>query len=141
MIIPDVNLLLYAQIDAFPSHAAAKRWWEASLNGERTVGIAPVVMFGFLRIATNRRVFTEPLSVDDAVERVQQWLQQPNVIFLVPGSRHIELAFSLLRRLGTGANLTTDAQIAAHALEHAGEVYSNDSDFGRFEEVRWVNPL
>ncbi len=98
-------------------------------------------MFGFLRIATNRRVFTEPLTVEDAIERVEAWLARPHVTRLVPGTRHLELAFGLLRRIGTGGNLTTDVQIAAHAIEVNGEVHSNDGDFARFEGLRWVNPL
>lgn len=141
MIVPDVNLLLYAEIDAFPQHEAARAWWEDALNGERQVGIAPVCLFGFIRIATNRRVLTDPLPVGDAIGRVQRWLERPYVVVLVPGSRHLETAFRLLRSLGTGGNLTTDVQIAAHAVEYNGEVFSNDREFGRLEGVRWVNPL
>lgn len=141
MIIPDVNPVLYAEIDAYPVHAAARRWWEEALSGERRVGLAPVCLFGFLRIATNRRVFENPLPIGDAIARVRRWLERPNATMLVPGSRHLELAFSLLEALGTGANLTTDVQIAAHALELNGEVCSNDADFARFEGVRWLNPL
>jgi toxin-antitoxin system PIN domain toxin len=96
---------------------------------------------GFLRIATNRRVFAEPLSIDDAIKPVERWIERPNVTVLIAGGRHLELAFGLLKRLGTGGNLTTDVQIAAHAIEINGEVHSNDGDFGRFEGLRWVNPL
>lgn len=141
MIVPDVNLLLYAEIDAHPLHVPARRWWEETLSGENQVGLTSVALFGFIRISTNRRVFREPLSTRDAVARVETWLAQPLVVFLVPGSRHLELSFRLLERLGTGANLTTDVQIAAYALEHQAEVYSNDRDFARFEGVRWRNPL
>jgi toxin-antitoxin system PIN domain toxin len=141
VIVPDVNLLLYAEIDAYPVHAAARRWWEEALNGERTVGLAPVCLFGFVRIGTNRRVFAEPLAVGEALERVRGWLEQPNVTYLVPGSEHLQLALRLLSQLGTAGNLTTDVQIAAHALEHNAEVHSNDGDFARFEGLRWVNPL
>lgn len=141
MIVPDVNLLLYAEIDAFPQHAAARRWWEGALSGERQVGIAPVALFGFLRIATSRRVLTEPLPVEDAIARTQRWLERSHALFLVPGTRHLETAFRLLRSLGAGGNLTTDVQLAAHAVEYGGEVFSNDEGFGRFEGVRWVNPL
>ena len=74
MTVSDVNRLLYAEIDAFPQHPSARRWWEGVLNGERQVGIAPVALFGFLRIATNRRVLTDPLPVDDAIERVRRRL-------------------------------------------------------------------
>ena len=141
MIVPDVNLLLYAEIDAYPEHRSARRWWEQLLDGEHRVGLAPVALFGFLRIGTNRRVFTEPLSVDDALARVGRWLERPQVSYLVPGTRHLDIAFQLLRRLGTGANLTTDVQLAAHAIELSGEVHSNDGDFARFDGLRWVNPL
>jgi toxin-antitoxin system PIN domain toxin len=141
VIVPDVNLLLYAEIDAFPQHKLARRWWEGVMNGVRQVGIAPVCLFGFLRIATNRRVLTDPLPIEDAIERVGRWLERPHVVFLVPGTRHLDTAFRLLRSLGTGGNLTTDVQIAAHAVEYNGEVFSNDAEFGRFEGVPWVNPL
>jgi uncharacterized protein len=141
VIVPDVNLLLYAEIDAHPLHGPARRWWEKVLSGQRQVGLAPVCVFGFLRIATHRRVFHEPLSVEDAIERVSGWLARPNVATLVPGRGHLEIAFRLLAQLGTGGNLTTDVQIAAHAIEVNGEVCSNDGDFDRFEGVRRVNPL
>ena len=141
MIIPDVNLILYAEIDAFPSHRTARRWWEGLLSGDRPVGIAPVVLFGFLRLSTNRRVFAKPLSVPDAIGRVRMWFDQPHTTCLVPGSQHLEIALRLLAQLGTGSNLTTDVQIAAHALEHNGEVHSNDGDFSRFQGLRWINPL
>jgi hypothetical protein len=141
VIVPDVNLLLYAEIDAFPQHVGARRWWEDVMNGDRQVGIAPPCLFGFLRIVTNRRVLADPLPIDDAIGRAQRWLERPHVVFLVPGSRHLETAFRLLKSLGTGGNLTTDVQIAAYAVDYNGEVFSNDGDFGRFGGVPWVNPL
>lgn len=141
MIVPDVNLLLYAEVAAFAEHAAARRWWEQLLSGQRQVGLAPASAFGFLRIATNRRVFGRPMAVADAIDRVQGWLDRPNVSLLVPGTEHLAIAFRLLRQLGAAGNLTTDVQLAAHAIEHQGEVHSNDGDFGRFEGLRWVNPL
>jgi uncharacterized protein len=141
VIIPDVNLLLYAEIDAYPVHEAARRWWETTLIDVRPVGIPPVCLFGFLRLSTSRKVFEEPLTADDALGRAHRWLEQPNVAYLTAGTRHLEIASKRLRQLGTAGNLTTDVQIAAHALELGGEVYSNDRDFGRFSELRWVNPL
>jgi uncharacterized protein len=141
VIVPDVNVLLYAEVDAHPLHAPARRWWEDLLNGDRPVGLAPVALFGFLRIGTNRRVFADPLAVSDAIARVEQWLAQSHVSFLVPGGKHLQTSFRLLEQIGTGGNLTTDVQLAAHAIEHNGEVHSNDGDFGRFEGLRWVNPL
>lgn len=139
--IPDVNLLLYAEIDAYPQHAAARTWWEDSLSGERRVALPSVVIFGFLRIATNRRIFEEPLALSEALARVETWLERSNAMFLGPGPRHLETAFQLLRSLGTGGNLTTDVQLAAYAIENQAELCSNDLDFGRFAGLRWINPL
>ena len=141
MIIPDVNLLLYAEINAYPQHGAARRWWEEALNGQDLVGLASVALFGFLRIATNRRVFEDPLALEDALTRVETWLARTNVFYLATGPRHLEIAFRLLRALGVGGNLTTDVQLAAHAIENQAELHSNDLDFGRFSGLRWKNPL
>ena len=141
MIIPDVNLLLYAEIDAYPQHARARTWWEQALNGERMVGIPSVSLFGFVRLATNRRVFADPLSTSEAIGRVNRWLECPQAQYLIPGPRHLSIALGLLSSLGTAGNLTTDVQLAAHAIEHQAELHSNDLDFGRFEGLRWRNPL
>lgn len=141
MIVPDVNLLLYAHVAAFPEHAAARRWWEDLLNGSREVGVAAPALFGFVRIVSNPRVLDQPLAVEHALARVEEWLERPHVHFVQPGPQHLKIAFGLLRHLGAGANLTTDAQLAALAIEYQGEVHSNDGDFGRFPRLRWVNPL
>ena len=141
MILPDVNLLLSANVTAFPHHAQARRWWEGLLNGPREVGLCAPTLFGFVRLATNPRVLDRPWPVDSVLARIEDWLSEPPVRFLPPGPRHLEIAFGLLRENGVAANLTTDAQIAALAIEHQAEVHSNDSDFGRFSGLRWVNPL
>ena len=141
MIVPDVNLLLYAHINAFPRHRDARKWWEGLIGGQIEVGVSSPVLFGFVRIATNRKVFDPPMSVDAAFERVESWFSRSTVRFLQPGPRHLETAASLLRQLGSAGNLTTDAQLAALALENQAELHSNDSDFGRFPGLRWVNPL
>ncbi len=141
MIIPDVNLLLYATITGFPQHERGRSWWEGVLNGSMTVGLTSPALFGYLRIATNGRVLRSPMSVADAVGQVRGWLAQPNVRFVTPGPRHLDICFGLLEALGTGANLTTDVQLAAHAIEEDAELCSHDMDFGRFPKVRWVDPL
>ena len=141
MIIPDINLLLYASFSAFEEHVAARTWFEGLMNGETPVGIAAPALFGFVRISTNPRVFEPPMAVDAAVARVEQWLGRPHVQLLLPGPRHLEIAFSLLRRMGSAGNLTTDVQLAALAIEHQAELHSNDTDFGRFAQLRWVNPF
>ena len=141
MVIPDINLLLYANVSAFRQHAAAKKWWEALLGGREEVGIAGPALLGFVRIATNRRVLDPPMAVEGALARVETWLSRAQVRFLQPGPRHLEIAFRLLRALGAAGNLTTDVQLAALAIENQAELHSNDSDFARFPDLRWVDPL
>jgi len=141
VIIPDVNLLLYAVIDAFPQHKKARLWWEQAVNSDEMIGLTDPAIFGFLRISTNPRLLKPPLSAEDAVGHVERWLAQPNVRWAVPGAQHHRLTFGYLRSAGTAGNLTTDVQLAAIAVEWEATVYSNDSDFARFEDVRWLNPL
>jgi uncharacterized protein len=141
LIVPDVNLLLYAHVTGFAEHAKARRWWEALMNGDREVGLGAPALFGFVRLATSPQVFDRPLSVDEALRHVEEWLSRPHVRFAVPGPHHLDIAFALLRALGAARNLTTDAQLAALAIEHQGELHSTDADFGRFPSLRWVNPL
>ena len=115
---------------------------EIPCAGLRYASLLPgVSLFGFIRIATNPRVFEQPLHLASTLERVEAWLSQPHVHFLVPGPRHLEIAFGLLRELGAAKNLTTDVQLAAHAIENQATLCSNDSDFARFPGLRWQNPL
>jgi toxin-antitoxin system PIN domain toxin len=136
-----VNLLLYANIDGFPLHRKARTWWEERVNRGEPIALALPVVFGFVRIASNPRIFETPLPVSRATGRVRAWLEHAHVHVLHPGPRHLELAFALLDELGSAGNLTTDAQIAALAIEHQAELQSTDLDFARFPGLRWRNPL
>jgi uncharacterized protein len=141
VIVPDVNLLVYAVISGFPQHSRAHAWWEETINGYSRVGLTHPAVFGFLRTATSARVLASPLTVKAATDYVEDWLDQPNVELLTPGPKHLGITFGLLHDIGTAGNLTTDIQLAAYAIEHKGEVHSNDTDFARFPKVKWVNPL
>jgi toxin-antitoxin system PIN domain toxin len=141
VIVVDINLLLYATFTTFKQHAAAHAWFEGVLNGQDQVLLPAVSLFGFVRIATNPRVFDSPLRLEDALASVEAWLSQPHVHFLVPGPRHLEIAFGLLRNLDAATDLTTDVQLAALAIENQALLCSNDTDFARFEGLRWENPL
>ena len=141
MIIPDVNLLVYAVFDGYPQHEPAVQWLTGALNGAETVGLTAPAIFGFVRLATSARIHETPLSVAAVHEYVREWLARPQVQFLTPGPEHVGVALRLLERVGTGANLTTDAQLAAYAVEFGGTIHSNDADFGRFAGVPWVDPL
>jgi toxin-antitoxin system PIN domain toxin len=141
VIIPDINLLLYATITGFPQHERSRSWLEDVLNGTVLLGLTAPTLFGYLRVATSGRVLASAMSVDEAIGRVRQWLAQPNTRFIVPGPAHLDIAFGLLEGIGTGTNMTTDVQLAAHAIEQDAELHSNDADFGRFPGLRWVDPL
>lgn len=111
------------------------------MSGEESIAIPSVVVLGFLRIATNRQVFPRPVSTDDAMSVVDGWFQQPSVLALNPGDEHWRVLSQLLRDVGSAGNLTTDAHLAALAIEHGAELCSTDTDFGRFRQLRWSNPL
>jgi toxin-antitoxin system PIN domain toxin len=98
-------------------------------------------MLGFIRLTTNRQVFGTPWTVKVACGHVRDWLAQPYTVVLDPGTRHAGIVVGLLETLGTAGNLTTDAHLAALAIEHQAELHSTDADFARFEGLRWVNPL
>ena len=137
----DANLLLYAVDETSPDHKPASRWLEDQLNGPRRVGLPWESLGAFVRIATNPRANTTPLSADIAWEIVESWLAVPNVWIPMPTERHGEVLGGLLRRYRIAGNLVPDAHLAALAIEHGLEVYSADTDFARFSEVRWHNPL
>src|SRR6266849_4509987 len=98
-------------------------------------------ILGFVRIMTRRGILPNPMIANDAIGRVRSWLAVPGVEILTPGERHSEILFGLLERVGTAGNLTTDAHLAALAIEYQAEVASTDTDFARFPGLRWFNPV
>lgn len=141
MIVPDANLLLYAYDAESPFHRAAAKWWAGLLSANEPVGLCPVVAFAFLRLATHPRIFERPLTAVEASQRIASWLARPNVRLLVAGPSHVETVCRLLTTAGTAGNLVTDAQIAALAMEYGAKVHTADTDFARFNDVNWENPL
>ena len=141
MIVPDANLLLYAYDETNPFHEPAAIWWRGLMTGAEPVGLCSVVIFAFLRIGTSNRVFANPLTIGEAADHVRCWLDRSVAEVLPAEGADIVTALRLLEEAGAGGNLTTDAQIAAIALRHRATVHSADTDFGRFPDVRWTNPL
>lgn len=141
MIVPDVNLLVYAYNEAAPFHEQARRWWEGLVNGAERVGVPWLVAAGFVRVLTHPSVRERPTTPMQAVDYVQEWFRFSSVVPLNPGTEHLRLFRRALDAAGVGANLVTDAHVAALAMEHQAEVHSNDADFGRFPGLRWRNPL
>ena len=141
VIIVDVNLLIYANDMESPQHERARSWWERTMSGSETIGLPWIVVLGFLRITTHRRIFRQPLPPVRAIEIIDSWFAQPVCQLIEPTVRHWSLVKELLEPLGTAGDLTSDAHLAALAIEHGARLHSTDSDFDRFEGLRWVNPL
>jgi toxin-antitoxin system PIN domain toxin len=141
LIIPDVNLLVYAYNTDAPFHPQARRWWEACVAGSQPVGIPWAVALGYLRLMTNARVHPRPLTMAVALGHLRLWLEQPSVLILQPGPRHLGILTGFCEAGTLSAPLLTDAHIAALAIENQAIVHSNDSDFSRFAGLRWINPL
>ena len=141
MILVDANLLLYAQDDGSPFHPMARAWWDGHLSGSSPVCLCWTVILAFLRIGTNPRVFTRPLTMAEALVCVQGWLDQPCVRLIRPTEHHWDVLRELLASSQSVANLVTDAHLAALAIEHGCELNSTDADFRRFPKLRWRNPL
>lgn len=138
----DLNLLIYASNEAAPLHASALKWWKDVLEGESAVGLAWIAVLGYLRISTNPNIFPRPLKPESALAVVDGWLSRSNVTLLRPGDRHWSILQRLVRLSGTAGNLTTDAHLAALAIEHSAVLCSTDANFTRFApELRSKNPL
>jgi toxin-antitoxin system PIN domain toxin len=141
MVLVDANLLIYAVNSTAPRHAPARRWLEKTLSGSTPVGLAWIVLLAFLRVTTRPGILGQPLSPDEAMAYVDSWLDQPCVEIVAAGPRHWQLFRHLTLAVGTAGNLTSDAYLAALALEHGAEIYSADEDFRRFAGVVHINPL
>jgi uncharacterized protein len=139
--LPDVNLLLYALDEASPHHGHVRPWLEALLSGTEPVGFSWSVLLAFVRLATRPQLFANPLEAAEAFDVVDGWLAQPCALVLHPTERHVAILRGLVEPLGTAGNITTDAHLAALAIEHGGTVCSADTDFARFRGLRWINPL
>jgi toxin-antitoxin system PIN domain toxin len=141
VIVPDVNLLVYAYSAGAPRHAKARTWWERTMIGEEPVGLPWAVSLGFVRLMTSAAIAAPPLRPTAALDVLETWYERRHVHVLDPGPRHLGILRGLLDELGVAGKLTTDAHLAALAIEHGCELHSNDADFGRFAGLRWVNPL
>lgn len=137
----DLNLLLYAVNEDAPHHREALSWWQECLSGDEEIGLAWSVLLGFLRVST-LPLMPAPLSCETALEVVEDWLAQPQVIVVSPSARHWSILRDLLQASGTAGNLTSDAHLAALAIEYDAVLCSTDHDFRRFEpDLKLLYPL
>ncbi len=137
----DANVLIYAIDVGARHHASAKSWLDAALTGRETVLFPWVSTLAFVRLTTHPRIFEHPLTADQALSVVDQWLAAPAAVIPEPDSRHVHRLRELLETTGArGGNLVNDAHLAALSVEYGAVVVTYDSDFGRFPGVRWETP-
>ena len=141
MILVDANLLIYAVNRDADQHNQARRWLEQALSGSIELGLAWIVILAFIRVTTRAGIMAKPLHYTHALAYVDGWLNQPHVELISPGERHWPIFRNLLNTTGSAGNLTSDAHLAAFAIEYGAEIYSADYDFCRFNGVTHVNPL
>lgn len=137
----DVSVLVYAYREDAPGHDAYRTWVEGLLDSDRAYGISDLVLSGFLRIVTHRRVFNRPSPLHHAMSFVTQIRDQPHRVRVAPGPRHWAIFARLCEESGAKGNLVPDAYLAALAIESGSEWITTDRDYARFPGLRWRHPL
>ncbi len=138
---PDVNVLVYAHREDFPDQAVYAAWLTRLADGPSPFAVSELVLSGFLRIVTNRRVFRDPTPLAAAVEFVQALCAHPGCRPIRPGPRHFDIFLRLCRESEASGKLVADAYHAAVAIEHGATWVTADSDFARFPDLAWRHPL
>lgn len=141
MIVLDANILLYAYDSSSSHHVKARAWVEQAFSDSAPVGLPWQTISAFLRIMTNLRLPGERFTLQEAVEIVDRWLEQPNVRLLAEGEDHWQLFRQLMVEGQASGGLVSDAHLAALTLEYGGVLQTTDRDFARFPSLRWSNPL
>ena len=137
----DANILLFAVDERSPFHASAEQWLTAQLNGVRRVAFPWLSLAAFVRISTHPRASAEPLTPTEAWQHVEDWLGCDTAWIPNPTDHHRHVLGGLITKYELRGNLVTDAQLVALAIEHGLTVCSTDTDFARFDEIRWLDPL
>ncbi len=136
----DANVLVYAVNSSADHHAASRRWLDAALSGADVVGFSWVPLLAFARLTTKHGLFPSPLNPADAMAQISAWCAAPSAVIVNPTARHADVLSGLVAQVGAGGDLVNDAHLAALAIEHRASIVSYDSDFGRFDGVRWDAP-
>ena len=141
MILPDVNVLVYAHRADSPNHAAYHRWLEEVINNDQAYGLSDIVLSGFLRIVTHPRIFDPPSDIAAALGFANQVRNQSNCVLISPGARHWAIFTRLCEQAAAKGNLIPDAYLAALAIESGSEWITTDRDFSRFPDLKWRHPF
>lgn len=141
MILPDVNVLVYAHREDAPGHLAYRTWLAGVIDGDAAYGMADLVLSGFLRVVTHPRIFSPPSTLEQALAFVSDVRDQPNCVLLAPGARHWTIFEKLCRTAAIKGNLVPDAYLAALAIESGSTWVTTDRDYSRFAGLTWRHPL
>ena len=141
MILPDLNILLYAYNPHARDHHPAREWWTSALHGQEIIGLPNEVILGFVRIATTPRLGAACVPLKAARRVVQGWLEHPGTRVLLPREDHASRVMALMTQAGLSGVHASDASLAVYAIEHRATLYTNDADFARFPDLEWANPL
>jgi toxin-antitoxin system PIN domain toxin len=141
MLLPDVNVLVYAFRPDCPDHGAYLDWLERLVNGPQSYGMSEAVLAGFARVVTHPRVFQHPDRVESALRFADQLRERPNCVLITPGRRHWSIFSDLCRRVNAKGSLIPDAYLAALAIESGCEWITTDRGYARFPGLNWRHPL
>ncbi len=141
MIVPDVNLLIYAYDTSCPDHRKARAWLEDIFSADEPIGLPWQTISAFLRVLTYPGLHGDRFTMQQAIAIASHWLELPHVRALAPGERHWSFFSEMLVSGDVKGKLTSDAELAALTVEYGGVLYTNDRDFARFPGLRWTNPL
>jgi len=141
LIVPDVNVLVYAHREDMDEHGPYREWLDWLVNAGPAYGMSEMVLSSFVRIVTNRRTFREPSETRQALASAAKLLEPPQCVPVRPGPRHWEIFDGLCRRHAVASKLVADAYLAAIVMEAGCDLATADRDFARFEGLRWHHPL
>ena len=141
MVLPDINVLIYAHREDSPEHDRYAEWLMTLANGASPFALSSFTLAGFLRLVTNPRIFQPATPMDQALAFCRQLIARPAASMIQPGQRHWQIIVELIERAGVHGAMVSDAYLAALAIEHDCELVTTDRDFARFPNLRWRHPL
>jgi toxin-antitoxin system PIN domain toxin len=141
VVLPDVNVLVYAHRKDTAHHDAARRWVEGILRSDRAYGMSELVVASFLRVVTHPRVFNPPSPLEAALAFADEVTTPAHAVRVTPGPRHWDIFVRLCRGANVKGNLVADAYLAALAVESGCEWVSTDGDYARFPDLVWIRPF
>lgn len=141
MLIVDVNILIYVTQEDAIEHQRVLDWWTEAVDGPEPIGLPWTSLVGFLRVSTNKKIYPRPLTIQEATERVASWIEHHNTSLVAPSQNHWKHYKTTLLNSNASGNLVTDAHFAALAISRDATLVSCDTDFARFKNLRWLNPL